>query len=85
MTDERPSPSVADSESIGVHIGERLRTLRKLRKVSQRRLAEAVGLSYQMIQKYERGECRISAAALWRFSSTLDVPPSFFFDGIEAD
>ena len=85
MTDEHRTPTPADSDSIGVHIGGRLRTLRKLRKVSQRRLAGTVDVSYQMIQKYERGECRISAAALWQFSKALDVPPSFFFDGIESD
>ena len=50
--------------------------------MSQQVLGEKVGLTFQQIQKYERGFNRVSASMLWRIAETLDVPVSFFFDGI---
>lgn len=48
--------------------------------MSQERLGEAIGLTFQQVQKYERGSNRISAGTLYRLSQVLDVPVSFFFD-----
>ena len=51
--------------------------------MSQTQLAESVGLPYQQIQKYERGANRISAGRLYQLARILDVPVSFFFDGLD--
>ncbi len=51
--------------------------------MSQRKLAEAVGLTFQQVQKYERGMNRIGASRLYEFSQVLDVPVMYFFGGLE--
>ncbi|MEM7650954.1 MAG: helix-turn-helix transcriptional regulator [Pseudomonadota bacterium] len=63
-----------------VHVGQRLRLRRSLLGMSQEKLAEAIGLTFQQIQKYERGTNRISAGRLFDFSKILDVPISYFFE-----
>lgn len=50
--------------------------------LSQGQLAEAIGLTFQQVQKYERGANRVSASALYRVAQALDVPASFFFDAL---
>ncbi|SLN19234.1 helix-turn-helix domain-containing protein [Oceanibacterium hippocampi] len=65
---------------IDVHVGKRVRLRRTLLGLSQEKLGEAVGLTFQQIQKYERGANRIGASRLFQFCQVLDVPPSFFFD-----
>lgn len=65
---------------VDVHVGSRVRLRRTLLGMSQERLGEAVGLTFQQIQKYERGANRIGASRLFEFSRILDVPVSFFFD-----
>lgn len=65
---------------VDVHVGGRVRLRRTLLGLSQERLGEAVGLTFQQIQKYERGANRIGASRLFEFSRILDVPVSFFFD-----
>jgi transcriptional regulator with XRE-family HTH domain len=69
----RPSP-------IDVHVGSRIRLRRTLLGMSQERLGEALGLTFQQIQKYERGVNRVGASRLFDLSRVLDVPISFFFD-----
>lgn len=73
------------SRPVDVHIGGRLRLRRTLMGMSQEKLAEAVGLTFQQIQKYEKGANRIGASRLYQFSKILDVPPSYFFDSIPSD
>ncbi|GAA4474129.1 hypothetical protein GCM10023157_00820 [Gluconacetobacter asukensis] len=51
--------------------------------MSQERLGEALGLTFQQVQKYERGTNRVSASRLYELSDVLDVPVSFFFDGLD--
>jgi transcriptional regulator with XRE-family HTH domain len=65
---------------VDVHVGARLRQRRALRGMSQEKLAEAVGLTFQQIQKYERGVNRVGASRLHQFGRVLDVPVSYFFD-----
>lgn len=65
---------------VDIHVGARVRLRRTLLGMSQEKLGEAVGLTFQQIQKYERGANRIGASRLWEFSRILDVPVSFFFD-----
>ena len=66
---------------VDLYVGSRVRLRRTLRGMSQQRLAEALGLTFQQIQKCERGVDRIGASRLFELSEVLDVPPSFFFDG----
>lgn len=69
-----------ESWSVDAHVGQRVRMRRTLLGMSQERLGEAIGLTFQQVQKYERGSNRISAGTLYRLSQVLDVPVSFFFD-----
>lgn len=68
---------------VDVHVGQRIRHRRWLIGMTQQQLAEAVGIKFQQIQKYETGANRVSASRLWGIAEALDVPVSFFFDGLE--
>ena len=65
---------------IDTHVGQHLRLRRKILSLSQTVLGEAIGLTFQQIQKYERGANRIGASRLFELSEVLDVPVSYFFD-----
>ena len=69
-------------EAVDVHIGRRVRERRTLLGISQAELAEELGLTFQQVQKYERGTNRISAGRLHSISDILGVPINYFFDGI---
>jgi transcriptional regulator with XRE-family HTH domain len=75
---ERLGPGIPNP--VDIHVGSRVRLRRTLLGLSQEKLGEAVGLTFQQIQKYERGANRIGASRLFEFSRILDVPVSFFFD-----
>jgi transcriptional regulator with XRE-family HTH domain len=75
---DKPNP-------IDVHVGARLRLRRTLLGMSQERLGEAIGLTFQQVQKYERGANRVGASRLYDLSRVLDVPVSFFFDDINPE
>jgi transcriptional regulator with XRE-family HTH domain len=64
------------------HVGSRLRMRRMMMAMSQTDLGEAVGITFQQIQKYEKGTNRISASRLQQFSNLLEVPVPFFFEGL---
>mgnify|MGYP001217790932 FL=1 len=64
---------------VDVHVGQRVRQRRVLCGLSQTELANAIGLTFQQLQKYERGMNRISASKLWQISQVLDVPVQWFF------
>jgi transcriptional regulator with XRE-family HTH domain len=64
------------------HVGSRVRMRRVLLGMSQEKLGEALGLTFQQVQKYEKGTNRIGASRLQQISKALGVPPSFFFDGL---
>jgi transcriptional regulator with XRE-family HTH domain len=72
-----------DADVIDKHVGERLMQMRREMGVSQADVGLAVGVSYQQIQKYERGFNRISVSRLWKICEYLDVTPSYFFEGCE--
>ena len=65
---------------VDIHVGSRVRLRRTLLGLSQEKLGDAVGLTFQQIQKYERGANRIGASRLFQLSNILDVPIMFFFD-----
>ena len=69
---------------VDVHVGKRVRHRRWLVGMTQQQLAEHVGIKFQQIQKYETGANRVSASRLWDIADALDVPVSFFFEGIDA-
>src|ERR1044071_3107456 len=62
------------------YAGARLRTSRLARKMSQTELGEALGVTFQQVQKYEKGTNRISASRLQQIADVLDVPVTFFFE-----
>jgi transcriptional regulator with XRE-family HTH domain len=66
------------------HVGKRIRQRRWLLGVTQQQLAERVGIKFQQIQKYETGANRVSASRLWDIADALEVPVSFFFEGLPA-
>ena len=64
------------------HVGRRMRWRRRELKLSQEKLGHELGLTFQQVQKYERGVNRVSAGRLFEISQVMDVPVSYFFDGI---
>ena len=70
---------------VDVHVGKRIRHRRWLVGMTQQQLAERVGIKFQQIQKYETGANRVSASRLWDIADVLEVPVSFFFEGIESE
>ena len=71
-----------DTNYIDAHVGARIRMRRQLVNMSQERLGELLGITFQQVQKYEKGSNRISASRLFYASKTLGVPVQFFFDGL---
>jgi transcriptional regulator with XRE-family HTH domain len=67
---------------VDVHVGSRIRLRRRLLGLSQEKLAEALGLTFQQVQKYERGSNRVSASKLYEISRTLQTPVTFFYEGL---
>src|SRR6478752_7964676 len=73
-------PRMETPNPIDIRVGARLRWRRNMLGLSQEKLGEAIGLTFQQVQKYERGANRIGASRLHQLSRVLDVPISFFFD-----
>jgi transcriptional regulator with XRE-family HTH domain len=69
---------------IDVHVGSRIRLRRTLLGISQERLAEAIGLTFQQVQKYERGMNRVSSSRLVDLANALDVTIQYFFEDMAA-
>lgn len=69
---------------VDVHVGKRIRQRRWLVGMTQQKLAEAVGIKFQQIQKYETGANRVSASRLWDIADALEVDVSFFFEGLKS-
>ena len=74
MAKKAPNP-------IDKHVGSRVRMRRMMLGMSQEKLGDALGLTFQQVQKYEKGTNRIGASRLQQISHTLQVPVSFFFEG----
>jgi transcriptional regulator with XRE-family HTH domain len=71
------------SHPVDEHVGKKLKNLRVLRGLTQTDVANGLDISFQQVQKYELGRNRISASKLFEISRILDVPPSYFFDGLD--
>ncbi len=78
----RAKKQVSRSGPIDIHVGARLRLRRNLFGISQTDLGKALGVTFQQVQKYEKGTNRISASRLFNLSRVLDVPISFFFEDL---
>lgn len=70
---------------IDVHVGSRVRLRRTLMGITQEKLGEALGLTFQQVQKYERGSNRIGASRLFDLARVLEVPVGFFYDDMPVD
>jgi len=68
---------------VDIHVGQQIRHRRKLLGLTQQKLADAVGIRFQQVQKYESGANRVSASRLWDLSRALNVPVTYFFDQLE--
>lgn len=77
MSDKKPHP-------VDIHVGSRVRMRRILVGMSQEKLGEQLGLTFQQVQKYEKGSNRVGASRLFEISRILDVPVSFFYDGLSS-
>ena len=84
MSSRGKMPSGAPNP-IDVHVGARIRMRRNLLGWSQEKLGAFLGLTFQQVQKYEKGFNRVSASRLWDFSTVLNIPVSFFFEDMDKD
>ena len=78
MVDDLKKTNLTDA-----HVGNKLKLLRQARGFSQTQVGEALGVSFQQIQKYERAANRISASKLQQLAQVLQVSPAYFFEGLE--
>jgi len=76
-------PQADPAHPVDVYVGARLRIRRKVMGLSQTQVADALGITFQQIQKYERGSNRISASKLYDAARLLQAPVSYFFDGLD--
>jgi transcriptional regulator with XRE-family HTH domain len=81
MTDAAPPPDRFPNP-VDRHVGFRIRDLRKRLRISQERLAEELGLTFQQVQKYEKGSNRVSASKLYEIARALKVQVGYFFEGL---
>ena len=75
-------PRSKDLNAIDMHVGARVRMRRLMLDMTQKKLGDALGLTFQQVQKYEKGANRIGAGRLQQLSAILQVPVAFFFDGM---
>ena len=76
------APDAASPNPVDLHVGARIRMRRRMQGVSQEKLAEALGLTFQQVQKYERGANRVSASKLYEIAACLRTPVAYFFEGL---
>ncbi|MAJ34837.1 MAG: transcriptional regulator [Candidatus Puniceispirillum sp. TMED52] len=75
---------VTNNNAVDVHVGKRIRLRRTLLGYSQEQLAHGLSITFQQVQKYERGSNRVSASRLWDISQLLDVDISYFFEDMSS-
>jgi len=73
------------NDGVDVIVGRRLKARRRLLGMTQQRVADSCGVTFQQIQKYECAACRLSAHMLWKLACALDVEISYFFTGLSRD
>ncbi|MCZ4282594.1 helix-turn-helix transcriptional regulator [Kiloniella laminariae] len=87
MRNKKPLPKriTGVPNAVDVHVGQRLRLRRTLLGLSQEKLGEALGLTFQQVQKYERGTNRIGASRLYDLARVLDIEIGYFFDDMSEE
>lgn len=85
MSAKKKKKTKGGPNAVDIHVGSRLRIRRSLLGLSQEKLAGKIGITFQQIQKYERGLNRISAGRLYHIGKVLQVPVSYFFENIRAE
>lgn len=80
---QRQGPEAGRDYSVDLHVGRRLKARRILANMSQERLARALSISYQQLQRYESGKGRLPSAMLYRAATALSVPIGYFFEQLE--
>ena len=76
---------ITNNNAVDMHVGKRVRLRRTLLGMSQEQLGASLNITFQQVQKYERGASRISASRLWDISQILDAQISYFFDDMTDD
>ncbi len=76
IDDNEPNP-------VDVHVGKRIRLRRTILHITQQQMAKMLGLTFQQVQKYEKGMNRVGASRLWDISRVLEVPMGFFFEDMD--
>lgn len=76
-------PNARAALDADLHVGQKVRKARKAMSMSQTELGNLLGVSFQQVQKYEKGSNRIGSGRLWEISRVLRVPIDYFFDGID--
>lgn len=76
------SPAAETRSHIDAHVGKQLASARMKMGLNQSEVARMLGLTFQQIQKYEKGTNRMSASVLWTLSEAMDLPIAYFFDGL---
>ncbi len=95
MSEDRTAPSTGrrrrqtakehGPDPIDIHVGRQLRVARELAGMTQTDIGKELGMSFQVVQKYEQGEIRVSASRLFQLSALLARPVGYFFEGLESD
>jgi transcriptional regulator with XRE-family HTH domain len=78
----KPIAGLNEANPIDRHVGARIRMRRKILGVSQEKLADSLGLTFQQVQKYEKGANRVSASKLYEIAAALQTQVAYFFDGL---
>lgn len=78
-------PNARAALDADLHVGQKVRKARKAMDMSQTELGNLLGVSFQQVQKYEKGSNRIGSGRLWEISRVLRVPIDYFFDGIDEE
>ena len=77
-----PQTGPRSPNPVDMHVGARIRLRRKLQKMSQEKLGDLLGVTFQQVQKYERGTNRVGASRLWKISQVLEAPITYFYEGL---
>ena len=76
---------ITNNKPVAMHVGKRIRLRRTLLGMSQEQLGVELSITFQQVQKYERGANRVSASRLWDISQILDLPITYFFEDMTDD
>ncbi len=83
MAKTASAKSTITKQDIDAHVGKRLRLRRTMMGLSQEAVAKAVGITFQQVQKYEKGSNAMNAGRLYEFARFMNVPVAYFFEGLD--